>query len=163
MHAYQSAQPPASSPPLPPGWVAATDPTTGRVYYANPTTGETQWTAPPPLPPPPPGVVAPVIVHPPQASGRTPPASLITGPLVPRVRAILSSSGELCEALSPGTIADLCNVQQALQSENEEDQREYYKPIEPDQLVLHAQPTPIEPGRVEIRLASLQSKLREIE
>jgi len=161
MHAYQSSQPPASSPSLPPGWVAATDPTSGRVYYANPTTGETQWTAPPPLPPPPQDV-APVTVNSPQPSARAPQASLITGPLVPRVRAILSSSGELCEELSPGTIADLCNVQQALQSENEEDQPEYYKPIEPDQLFLHAQPTSIEPGRLEIRLASLKSKLRDI-
>mmetsp|Transcript_2482 Transcript_2482/g.3480 ORF Transcript_2482/g.3480 Transcript_2482/m.3480 type:complete len:151 (+) Transcript_2482:51-503(+) len=66
---------------------------------------------------------------------------LITGPLIPRVRAILASErGELCDEISPVT----------------------YKPIQPDQLPLNAQLPAIEPGRVEIRLAFLQSKLREI-
>ena len=41
-------------PHLPPGWVEATDPSTGKIYYANPQTQETQWERPvivPPLPP----------------------------------------------------------------------------------------------------------------
>ena len=42
------------TPPLPPGWELATDPASGRTYYADPETGESSWT-PPPLPPPPPG------------------------------------------------------------------------------------------------------------
>jgi len=88
---------------------------------------------------------------------------LITVPLMQRVRAILASErGELCDEISPGTIADLCNVQHALQSENEEE-REYYGPIQCDQLPLNAQLPAIEPGRVEICVASLQSKLCEIE
>mmetsp|Transcript_2483 Transcript_2483/g.3481 ORF Transcript_2483/g.3481 Transcript_2483/m.3481 type:complete len:151 (+) Transcript_2483:51-503(+) len=67
---------------------------------------------------------------------------LITGPLIPRVRAILASErGELCDEISPVT----------------------YKPIQPDQLPLNAQLPAIEPGRVEICVASLQSKLCEIE
>lgn len=32
---------------LPPGWVEATDPKSGRRYYANPTTRETRWDPPP--------------------------------------------------------------------------------------------------------------------
>lgn len=32
---------------LPPGWVEATDPKSGRKYYANPTTRETRWDPPP--------------------------------------------------------------------------------------------------------------------
>jgi hypothetical protein len=43
---------------LPPGWVETTDPTTGRAYYANATTGESSWDKPytltPFQPPPPP-------------------------------------------------------------------------------------------------------------
>jgi len=31
---------------LPPGWEAALDPNSGRYYYANRTTGQTQWTPP---------------------------------------------------------------------------------------------------------------------
>lgn len=52
-HNHQQ-QPPQ---PLPPGWMAVTDPVSGRVYYANPTTGQTSWEPPmlaPPPPPPPP-------------------------------------------------------------------------------------------------------------
>mmetsp|Transcript_23048 Transcript_23048/g.54405 ORF Transcript_23048/g.54405 Transcript_23048/m.54405 type:complete len:337 (+) Transcript_23048:84-1094(+) len=32
--------------PLPPGWVEATDPNSGKVYYCNPQTGETKWERP---------------------------------------------------------------------------------------------------------------------
>ena len=41
---------------LPLGWVETIDPTTGRTYYANATTGESSWDKPQqlPLPPPPP-------------------------------------------------------------------------------------------------------------
>ena len=31
---------------LPPGWVATTDPSTGKQYFANPQTGATSWTFP---------------------------------------------------------------------------------------------------------------------
>jgi protein transport protein SEC31 len=31
---------------LPPGWVAVQDPSTGQVYYANQTTGESSWEPP---------------------------------------------------------------------------------------------------------------------
>lgn len=47
-----------SHPPLPPGWIPATDPISGNIYYANPSTGETSWQPPPPPPPPP---VVPII------------------------------------------------------------------------------------------------------
>jgi hypothetical protein len=35
-----------TQPQLPPGWVQAVDPNTGRNYYANATTGESSWNAP---------------------------------------------------------------------------------------------------------------------
>jgi hypothetical protein len=35
-----------SPPPLPPGWVAGTDPMSGCIYLANPSTGQTSWEAP---------------------------------------------------------------------------------------------------------------------
>ena len=44
--------PPAGPPPgtmaqiMPPGWTSAVDPASGRVYYANATTGATSWTYP---------------------------------------------------------------------------------------------------------------------
>merc|ERR1712151_437890 len=37
-------------PLLPPGWEQATDPASGRPYYANRSTGETSWTPPPAQP-----------------------------------------------------------------------------------------------------------------
>ena len=46
----------ASEPPVPPGWVATCDPSSGRVSYTNPLTGETRWTVPAPPPRPNPGV-----------------------------------------------------------------------------------------------------------
>lgn len=44
----------APPPLLPPGWMAVTDPVSGRVYFANPTTGQTSWEPPRVAPPPPP-------------------------------------------------------------------------------------------------------------
>lgn len=40
------AAPPAAEAALPPGWVAAQDPGSGRTYYANTVTGVTQWDIP---------------------------------------------------------------------------------------------------------------------
>lgn len=48
-----SIPPPNKQPPLPPGWEEAHDPGSGRVYFANRSTGETRWVRPT-LPPPPP-------------------------------------------------------------------------------------------------------------
>jgi hypothetical protein len=47
----QQQQPPPPPYSLPPGWVAATDPVSGHIYFANPSTGETSWE--PPAPPQP--------------------------------------------------------------------------------------------------------------
>eukprot|EP00804_Cyclotella_cryptica_P019139 CCRYP_017808-RA/>CCRYP_017808-RA protein AED:0.03 eAED:0.03 QI:206/1/1/1/0.5/0.33/3/325/334 len=52
---------PPPQPPLPPGWEQAFDPSSGRHYFANRSTGETSWEPPlpPPPPPPPPSYFAP--------------------------------------------------------------------------------------------------------
>lgn len=53
---------------LPPGWEEAFDPTTGRAYYANATTGASSWDKPqqlpfPPPPPPPPPLLKQSFPH----------------------------------------------------------------------------------------------------
>eukprot|EP00569_Conticribra_weissflogii_P011483 CAMPEP_0171379898 /NCGR_PEP_ID=MMETSP0879-20121228/27919_1 /TAXON_ID=67004 /ORGANISM="Thalassiosira weissflogii, Strain CCMP1336" /LENGTH=364 /DNA_ID=CAMNT_0011890819 /DNA_START=28 /DNA_END=1122 /DNA_ORIENTATION=+ len=63
--------PQPTQPLLPPGWVQTTDPTSGRPYYANPTTGQTSWEPPPYFPPPPPPAVNPSI-PPPRAPHHAP-------------------------------------------------------------------------------------------
>jgi WW domain len=55
----------SSTPPLPLGWTTAIDPSSGRLYYANATTGESSW-VPPSLPLPPPS--PPRFVPPPQSN-----------------------------------------------------------------------------------------------
>jgi hypothetical protein len=42
--------------PLPPGWFAVTDPSSGNTYYANPATGESSWDRPKVIAAPPPKV-----------------------------------------------------------------------------------------------------------
>merc|ERR1719373_754478 len=47
--AYGVAMPgyaPAATTGLPPGWEQVTDPTSGKPYYCNRSTGETSWTPP---------------------------------------------------------------------------------------------------------------------
>ena len=31
---------------LPPGWISVIDPNSGKIYFANPATGESSWTIP---------------------------------------------------------------------------------------------------------------------
>ncbi|KAG7364285.1 WW domain containing protein [Nitzschia inconspicua] len=45
-HHHQQYSDHSHPPTLPPGWVEATDPSSGRTYFANPTTQETQWDRP---------------------------------------------------------------------------------------------------------------------
>ena len=125
----QPPQPPAFT--LPPGWITATDPVSGRMYYANASTGQTSWD-PPSLPPPPP---PPVQLISPPASVPNPdmiqkilqPRILTTqssintsGLVVPIARACISkaitsqNSKENAvefERLSAGTISDLARIQ----------------------------------------------------
>jgi hypothetical protein len=85
---------------LPPGWLAVTDPVSNRIYFANPSTGQTSWEPPVSLPaPPPPPPPPPVVIQPP------PPKRPFN---------------EL-EQLSAGKIADMCHVQP---------NHEPYKPLE---------------------------------
>lgn len=58
-HSYSHQQ---QATPLPPGWVQTIDPSSGRMYYANATTGESSWEVPQllnVLPPPPPSLPPP--------------------------------------------------------------------------------------------------------
>jgi len=50
---------PPVAPPLPPGWVAAADPTSGHTYYCNAARNLTQWERPVPAPPEPPPPLPP--------------------------------------------------------------------------------------------------------
>lgn len=57
--ASSSAPPATSTAPLPPGWTMGTDPSSGWPYYANPSTGQTQWHPPVAAPAAPAAPVAP--------------------------------------------------------------------------------------------------------
>ena len=90
------------------------------------------------------------------------------------------------EGLSAGVIADLCNVTREMKSENadkgdfaealegtssinhkkqgggDDEDDQYYVPLQPFALPVSSVPPHIEPGRVDIRLHALQSKLGKI-
>ena len=89
------------------------------------------------------------------------------------------------EGLSAGAIADLCNVSRELKAKNvdggdfaendsetadgkkgqggeEEGVDQYYVPLRPFSLPVASMAPHIEPGRVDIRLHALQSKLAKI-
>lgn len=88
------------------------------------------------------------------------------------------------EGLTAGCIADLCNVTKEIKSRNvdggdfagddndnqqrgkqggdEDDGEQYYAPLQPFTLPLTSVPPHIEPGRVDIRLHALHSKLARI-
>lgn len=90
------------------------------------------------------------------------------------------------EGVSAGTIADLCNVSREWRSRNlhvdggdfaaeknvqeeasnvnvnNEAANHYYKPLQPFSLPLQSRPPHVEPGRVDIRLHALYSKLRSL-
>jgi len=83
------------------------------------------------------------------------------------------------QGLSAGSIADLCNVTKELKSRNvdggdfagdgssgkqggEDESDQYYASLQPFSLPVSSLPPHIEPGRVDIRLHALQSKLGKI-
>lgn len=84
------------------------------------------------------------------------------------------------DGLTAGAIADLCNVSKELKSRNvdggdfagdginrgrqgeDDDVDQYYTPLQPFSLPVAACPPHIEPGRVDIRLHALHSKLGKI-
>ncbi len=111
------------------------------------------------------------------------------GLLVPTIRTIIDKEQvqttsipkiEL-EGVSAGTIADLCNVSREWRSRNlhvdggdfatneaprtdanNEATNHYYKPLQPFSLPLQSRPPHVEPGRVDIRMHALYSKLRSL-
>lgn len=85
------------------------------------------------------------------------------------------------EGLTAGAIADLCNVSREIKSRNvdggdfaglnseliggsaqDEDAGHYYVPLQPFSLPVSSVPPHIEPGRVDIRLHALHTKLGNI-
>jgi hypothetical protein len=171
-------------PSLPPGWVMTTDPVSGRVYYANPTTGETTWEPPAPVLPPPPGVFLTPPPPPPNShiasekpqmmTLQPPPPPHTMGPsvLIPSVRSLLdyeytvrqqqSSESTVArkmelDRMSAGIIADLCNVTK----DTDDDHFVPYTPLQPYELPVGARAPHIEPGRVDIRLMALYDKLSQ--
>ena len=94
---------------LPPGWITATDPISGNLYYANPSTGQTSWQPPvmiiPPPPPPPPiaSCAQPSFVQ--TTSFEMPVTYTIntTGLLIPSARAIINKSINNNSSPSPET------------------------------------------------------------
>ena len=111
------------------------------------------------------------------------------GLLVPTIRATIDKEQaqttsipkiEL-EGVSAGTIADLCNISREWRSRNlhvdggdfatnevprtdanNEATNHYYKPLQPFSLPLQSRPPHVEPGRVDIRMHALYSKLRSL-
>ena len=72
----------APTPPLPPGWASAVDPASGRTFYYNATTNQTQWELPtiaPPAPVPVPVVAPAPTPAPTPAPAPAPPASSTSG------------------------------------------------------------------------------------
>ena len=156
--------PPPHSPALPPGWITANDPVSGRIYYANASTGQTSWDPPPP----------PVVLPPPTIPTTTT-ASVVTNnnsnmlvPTVTRMMTMEQQEPNKVELpnLSGGMIADLIHIQQTnSQNNNNQDistNNPYDNPIHIPTLPITAQPPHIEPGRVEIRMHALFRQLQNI-
>ena len=154
---------------LPTGWMKATDPQSGRMYYANPGTGETQW-------------------NPPMALGGRRTAVSDGQKVIQDIHEVSqqlsnarSSSDSIrdtmieveLQGLTGGQIADLAHLQQGgdhsvlpsaiisspTRSTNAVNT---YAPLEPNQFALNVERQPGEQARLQTRLHSLTQNLKEI-
>ena len=175
MQSDQQWQPPSSPMILPPGWVTANDPGSGRQYFANPATGETQWHPPPGttmMPQPPSGVSLPPPPPPALTQSAVPPENSPQEPLglVARAQVMIRNlthedpSPSLAQdepiefpEMSAGMLADLCHIQQQTFPN-----QAAYTPVQPILLSSTSKPPHMEEGRLEIRLATLYDQLRRL-
>lgn len=156
---------------LPAGWLTATDPVSGSIYYANPSTGQTSWE--------PPVSFVPKSPHPPKPSTINAP-----GLLIPAVRSIVSKNA-VTESSAPndvvnrgnngapsltvpveltmraGMIADLVDVQSIFLREQGEVEI-HYEPLKPFDLPITLSVDPIPESRIDARLLKLAQALEKI-
>ena len=169
-----------SLPPLPPGWVTATDPISGNLYWANPLTGQTSWQFPPitginiPPPPPPQPVREPPFRKPPphaqENSMRTHLTSTLnsTGLLVPSARAIINKSYNEKAAgsgavpaelqMDGGMIADLATVQSNYRREQGQVENPY-ESLKPFEMPISLSMEQASESRLDVRLMNLMDAL----
>lgn len=158
---------------LPSDWIVATDPSTGKTYFANPTTGETSWVPPPP-PPPRHQVHVPPLSNTTSSVGEVP-SHQSNFPVLSAKRSIKEAKEGGIEPmemnLTGGMVADLVRAQfihrrhpnQPLSYINLQQKRgDGYIPLNltelPEMISLPNQ----EKARIETRLISLKSALSKI-
>lgn len=174
---------------LPTGWIKASDPQSGRMYYANTSTGETRWDLPPPS-------AAVAIVDPLQETmiftntyehtrrGAVQDAQALVAALllynkdskartsvgdVDDQKSNMSIQVEL-QSLSAGQLADLVHLGNAHNETNSDallvapltSPSSSYTPINPHRFTPTQERAPAEPGRLVTRLQSLREKLNNI-
>lgn len=157
---------------LPPGWIQANDPQTGRIYYCNPTTKETQWDPPststrvptPPAPSSTRSVASSSKSNTPHAHHHNSNPDL----LVPLVRNLFDQVAAFPEqtaatdlelnGISPGQIADLCHMKQA----DTHGANEAYTPLNPYTMSVLRRPPETEQARLDVRLYELREKLNQL-
>jgi WW domain len=121
---------------LPPGWVEAIAPSNGRIYFANPTTGESSWTTPVP------------VQTGPADSGAT---------MNHAVWMERDEEGNMdYPNLTPGMIADVCISQQKYSNIKK------YVPLKPTNLDPKTSTTGPATTSYELRMAELYRKLHEV-
>jgi hypothetical protein len=173
----------------PPGWEEATDPKSGRKYYANRTTHETRRDLPPAFPASSVPVPAPAsVAHPSSTSAHTSdsgtgtdPGLLFTAPnknaawndpakLIPMTRVMLNKSAAFptesihtdLELLSitPGQIADLCHIQRRTKTCG---QNIEYTPLNPYRMSTMSAAIGGEDERIDVQIQALKEKLKKFE
>ena len=174
--------PPLIALPLPPGWEEARDPSSGRIYFANRSTGETSWVRPALTSSQNINIASTGSIHAPSVStfmqyGQSIPGNSfqfknIHNPLfssnsilpVPSVLGMLQEEQQMIttpsnvklelDKLTGGKLSDLHNI-----SLQQNPDREAYEPLDVASLPIDSRPPTIEPGRLEVRLASLYEAL----
>jgi len=152
---------------LPPGWIQTWDPSSGRYYYANLSTGESRWDPPsvilPPPPPPPPSPLPQFV--PVNVLSQT--QATATAPEQPSNECVVSQA---CKAiqnpqdgedeyseLSAGIIADLCIIQRQQNSDS------YYTPLDVIKMQPNAAHQPLRNENIQNEVDKLLTDLKSFE
>mmetsp|Transcript_38380 Transcript_38380/g.79799 ORF Transcript_38380/g.79799 Transcript_38380/m.79799 type:complete len:149 (+) Transcript_38380:170-616(+) len=139
---------------LPIGWIQVTDAQSGRVYFANPSSGETRWD-------PPPTSITSTPLHPPSRR-------MAVQDALSLVETIRNQSGDDIEielrSLSAGQIADLVHLQRdRMRAESVSGPSPFYSPMDPLKFQATEQRQPAEHGRLVTRLHSLLEQLSHVQ